>query len=180
MTTKPRSPAATSDNERSSVNSDPGHEEPRGVPSATGLKREGSGSTTEDVLRSFGLSGPAQTPPPQELRSISTMGARRVAVEKSAYAVRSERKGQLVELVEFLRRVRAEVDEGGSLSEAVADGTLWGWRARQALSHCLGLPVATWDAEHGRTRLERLALVERALAECGVEHKGGWRVGDGR
>jgi len=102
-------------------------------------------------------------------------------VSKSPYAVRAERKGQLVELVDFLRQVRAEVDAGGTLSAAVADGTLWGWRARQALSHCLGEPVATWDAQPGRTQLERLALVVRALAECGeAPCRGGWRVGDGR
>lgn len=100
-----------------------------------------------------------------------------MAVEKSAYAVRVERKGQLVGLVEFLRQVRAEVRAGGALTAAVADGTLWGWRARQALSHCLGEPVATWDAQPGRTQLERSALVSRALAECGDEpHRGGWMV----
>jgi len=98
-------------------------------------------------------------------------------VEKSAYAVRVERNGQLVGLVEFLRHVRVEVDAGGALTAAVADGTLWGWRARQALSHCLGVPVATWDAEPGRTQQERLALVARALTECGVEaRRGGWAV----
>ena len=100
-----------------------------------------------------------------------------MVVEKSPYAVRAERKGQLVELVEFLRRVRAEVRDGSTLTQAVADGTLWGWRARQALSHSLGEPVATWDAQPGRTQMERRAVVERSLAECGdVAHKGGWRV----
>lgn len=133
------------------------------------------------ALRSspLGLSHPAKTPMPERLRP--TMGSRRVGVEKSAYAVRSERKGQLVELVDFLRQVRAEVQDGGTLTQAVADGTLWGWRARQALSHCMGEPVATWDAQPGRTQLERLALVVRALAECGEEpRRGGWTVGGSR
>ena len=123
----------------------------------------------------LGLPHPATTPMPDALRSF--MGARRVAVEKSPYAVRAERKGQLVELVEFLRRVRAEVRDGSTLTQAVADGTLWGWRARQALSHSLGEPVATWDAQPGRTQMERRAVVERSLTECGdVARKGGWRV----
>ena len=123
----------------------------------------------------LGLPHSATTPMPDALRSF--MGARRVAVEKSPYAVRAERKGQLVELVEFLRRVRAEVRDGSTLTQAVADGTLWGWRARQALSHSIGEPVATWDAQPGRTQMERRAVVERSLTECGdVARKGGWRV----
>lgn len=103
-----------------------------------------------------------------------------MAVRKSAYATRAEDKGQLVELIDVLRAVRFAVQDGEALTDAVATGTLWGWRAREALSNCLGVPLANWDREPGRTQLERLALVERVLAECGVEHKGGWRVGDGR
>ncbi len=135
--------------------------------------------------RPLGLSHPARTPPPLELmtqRAPPISGARRVAVAKSPYAVRSERKGQLVGLVEFLLEVRREVRDGGSLTDAVAVGTLWGWRARLALSDVLEVPLANWDRAPGRTQLERLAVVERALAECGhVEnHRGGWTVGGTR
>lgn len=109
--------------------------------------------------------------------AASSTGSRRVAESKSPYAVRAEGKGQLVELVDVLRRVRGEVQAGAALTDAVADGTLWGWRSRQALSNALGVPLANWDREPGRTTLERLALVERVLAECGVEaHRGGWAV----
>lgn len=128
------------------------------------------------ALRSnpLGLSHPAKTPMPERLRP--TMGSRRAGTAKSAYAVRSERKGQLVELVDVLRAVRFAVQDGEALTDAVATGTLWGWRAREALSNCLGVPLANWDREPGRTQLERLALVERVLAECGWVHLGGWRV----
>jgi len=102
------------------------------------------------------------------------------SVARSPYAARAERKGQLVELVDVLRAVRGEAQQGRALTDAVATGTLWGWRAREALSHCLGVPLANWDRERGRTQGERLALVDRVLAELGLERRGGWRVGDGR
>ena len=101
---------------------------------------------------------------------------------KSPYAVRAEGKGQLIGLVEFLLAVREEVRDGGALTDAVADATLWGWRARLALSDVLGVPLANWDRAPGRTQLERLAVVERALAECGHSdnHRGGWLISSGR
>lgn len=46
------------------------------------------------------------------------------SVTKSPYAVRSERKGQLVGLVEFLKQVRTDAQNGAALTDAVADGTL--------------------------------------------------------
>lgn len=133
------------------------------------------------ALRSnpLGLSHPARTPMSERLQP--TMGSRRAGGPKSPYAVRSERKGQLVELVDVLRRVRFGVQDGEALTDAVADGTLWGWRAREALSNCLGVPLANWDREPGRTMGERLALVERVLAECGeAPRRGGWTVGGAR
>lgn len=132
------------------------------------------------ALRSFPvLRNPATTSPPPELHLSprpSISGARRVGTPKSAYAVRMAGKGQLTGLVEFLRRVRDGVRDGASLLDGVADGTLWGWRARMALSDVLSQPVADWDSAPGRSQLERFAVVERALAECGVEHRGGWSV----
>ena len=103
-----------------------------------------------------------------------------MASRKSAYATplaaRAERRGHLVELGDRLRLARVAVTAGSTLTEVVADGTLWGWRAREALSHVLGEPLANWDGRAGRTQLERIAVVERALAECGVVHRGGWAV----
>ena len=100
---------------------------------------------------------------------------------KSAYVSplheRAERKGQLTELVDFLKQVRRDVEAGESLTACVGDGTLWGWRARVALGHCVGEPLANWDAQPGRTQLERRAVVERALGELGVtQRRGGWVV----
>lgn len=196
MTSKPRSPKTTSDNERTSVNSLPGGEAVRGDQLATGLTREESSGSSlglshpaltpmpaalrRDARNPLGLSHPAITPMPLALRSrvpAPTMGSRRVAVAMSPYAVHSEGRGQLVELVAFLQQVRIDVLEGSSITRAVSDGTLWGWRARLALSDCAGQPVAVWDEQPGRTQGERLALVDRSLAECGVErHRGGWSV----
>lgn len=133
--------------------------------------------------------GRATTPPPPELRLGArplTSGARRAVAKQSAYksplAWRAEQKGDLSDLRARLQAVKAAVVEGRSLLDAVATGTLWGWRARLALSDVLTAPVADWDSAPGRTQLERLAVVERALAECGhVEtHRGGWNVSGGR
>lgn len=45
------------------------------------------------------------------------------------------------------------------------------------MSNALGVPLANWDREPGRTLGERLALVERSLAECGdAPRRGGWSV----
>lgn len=99
-----------------------------------------------------------------------------MAVERSAYAARAERRGELPEVVQALLAVRVAVRAGGTLLESVADGTLLGWRTREALNSCLSEPVANWDRAAGRTQGERLALVERALAELGVVHRGGWSV----
>lgn len=180
----------TSNNERTSVNSSREPEAVRGDQPATELRREGASRSPlglperATVAMPLVLSGnrlglgPAKTPPPPELRHrIDTPSTgRRLAVRKSAYAVRAEGKGQLVGIVEVLLAVREGVRDGATLLDGVATGTLWGWRARLALSDVLSVPVADWDAAPGRTQLERLAVVERALAECGVEHRGGWRV----
>lgn len=108
--------------------------------------------------------------------AASTTGARRVAAETSAYAARAERRGELAAVVAFLRSARRYVVHGGTLIDAVADGTLLGWRAREALNSVLDEPVANWDRRKGRTQLERIAVVTRALAELGDVRKGGWSI----
>jgi len=90
-----------------------------------------------DAANPLGLRHPGLVAMPLALRlsaPVPTMGARRVAVAKSAYAVRIEANGQLVD----------------------------------------------WDRSLSRTQLERIALVERVLAELGAEpvppRRGGWSV----
>ena len=196
MTSTPRSPQRTSDNERTSVNSHFGGQRSRGDQPATPQEREEASRSPA----SLGLSHPARTPmpemrrpralalPPASTRPLEllsairppTTGARRVAVERSAYAARAERRGDLAEVVEYLHQVRREVRAGGTLIDAVADATLLGWRAREALNSVLDEPVANWDRRKGRTQLERRAVVERALAELGdTPHRGGWSVAGG-
>lgn len=98
-------------------------------------------------------------------------------MEQSAYAARAERRGDLAGVVAYLRSARRYVLHGGALLDAVADGTLLGWHAREALNSVLDEPLANWDVRKGRTQLERRAVVERALAELGDVRKGGWSVG---
>jgi hypothetical protein len=133
----------------------------------------------------LGLTHPSLTPVPKEFRSESqpsTSGERRVAGKLSAYVspmgARVERRGEGTELRAHLATVRAAVVAGASILEAVADGTLMGWRAREVLSHVVDEPVANWDQRRGRTQLERLAVLDRALGELGGGvRRGGWSVG---
>lgn len=131
------------------------------------------------------LKHPARTPPPAELRvsaSEAVSGRRVVGGRRSPYAsalgARIERQGATVELRARLEELRRAVLAGHGILNVVADGTLWGWQTRMALQHELhGLSLADWDA--GRTEAERLALIERVLAQLvGAEpkRKGGWRV----
>lgn len=102
-------------------------------------------------------------------------------MESSAYAARAERRGELDAVLDSLHQVRREVHAGSTLLEAVADGTLLGWRVREALNSVLDEPLANWDRRKGRTQMERRAVVERALSELGAApHRGGWKVGGGR
>lgn len=149
-------------------------------------KQGSRGQVVASGRNALGMASKA-TVPPTDWRTrlhvrTSTTGRRVVGGKKSGYvapmAARADRRGELVELRAHLATVRTAVAGGDSLLEAVADGTLWGWRSREALSHALGLPLANWDREPGRTLGERLALVDRVLAECGVvAHRGGWSVG---
>jgi len=130
---------------------------------------------------------------PQELRprpGVLSLGEGEVAVgsrraaRASGYVSplrdRAERTGHLAELIARLRAARRAVLADGSLLEAVADGTLEGWRTRLALQHALGFALADWDQAAGRTRAERLALVDRVLTELGAQptpaRRGGWSV----
>lgn len=196
MTRNDRTPEATSDNERTvstpgenpSVGAEisPLHgssEKEQGI--AIGL-RSPPRTFMPVRLRSDGgnpLAGLTNTPPAELLprTGVSTTGGRRVASKRqSAYVsplrARAERQGRLEDLVALIKRARVAVLDGGNLIDCVTDGTLWGWRAREALSHVLGEPLANWDRQPGRTQLERLAVAQRTLAELGVVHRGGWRV----
>lgn len=92
---------------------------------------------------------------------------------------RARRTGRHGAMVARLERVRVAVDGGATIRAAVTDGQVDSWHARQALTHALGVGqnVTDWDQERFRTQGERLALVERVLAELGVgKRRGGWSV----
>ena len=64
-------------------------------------------------------------------------------------------------LRDAIRTVRA----GGCVMDALADGSLGGWYARQALGTVIGtVRVPEWDAGRFRTRDERLAALKAAVA----------------
>jgi len=103
-------------------------------------------------------------------------------------AGRIHRAGRLDEVLNRLREVKVTVVRGGALLDSDA---LWydvqdrrtstgHLHARNALRGALdGFPdLVVWDAAKGRTKAERLALVDRVLAELGGKrrHGGGWSV----
>lgn len=158
---------------------------------ATGRKREGARRSVEEELKLLGLSGPALTSPSPELRPIArtpTTGLRRSKGNqgRSGYDVeapwvwRAKQAGRIDDLLARLKEVRRVVRAGGEIFPCVADGTLWGWRVRTALSSLVGEAIDEWDKRRGRTHLERLAVLDRALGELGVEHRGGWSISSGR
>lgn len=142
----------------------------------------------------LGLGGPALTAPSPELgytaRTPNThevrRGVRRVKGQRSGYDVeapwvwRAKQNGRLDEFIARLKEIRRTVRGGGDIFSGVSDGTLWGWRVRVALTSLVGEPIDEWDKRRGRTQLERLAVVDRALGELGVEHRGGWSISSGR
>lgn len=85
----------------------------------------------------------------------------------SPFASRARASGVADDLVARLMAARRKVARGATLLEVVADGTASGWRLRLALSNALGVPLANWDVQPGRTQLERAAVVERVLGEFG-------------
>ena len=149
------------------------------------------------ALLSARLSHPSSIPmpndllPPQERREsspevgtgalYSVDGGRRNGFDADApWAWRAVEAGHGAELQVSLVGVRAAVVEGATLMEVVADGTLKGWHAREALSAVVSEPLANWDTRRGRTQGERLAVVERAIGELGAlrpMRRGGWTVG---
>lgn len=63
-----------------------------------------------------------------------------------------------------LRAAVRVVRTGGCVMDALADGTLDGWYARQAVGTVLGtVQVPQWDAHPLRTRAERLATLRAAI-----------------
>lgn len=66
-----------------------------------------------------------------------------------------------------LLKARKQVERGWSLTRIVADGTLIGWSLRMLFTGICGDFVVDWDQRRGRTKLERVAVVERAIAEIG-------------
>lgn len=143
------------------------------------------------------LSHPALTPMPEELRPASQRAKSAAAVSVGVVAVRrgqskrgydtgapwvsrAKARGDFMEEQHRLEAVRDLVAAGWTLLEAVADGTLWGWRLRLDLSNVCGEALANWDRKPGRTQAERLAVVERALGEMAEQApRGGWTVTDG-
>lgn len=144
----------------------------------------------------FRLAHPALTPMPEELRPHGKQG-QSAPVSSGVVAVRREKsrrgydtgapwvtrakaRGDFMEERHRLEAVRDLVAAGWSLLEAVADGTLWGWRLRLDLSNVCGEALANWDRKPGRTQAERLAVVDRALGEMAEQApRGGWVVTDG-
>ena len=111
-------------------------------------------------------------------------GGRRNGFDADApWAWRVIEAGHGSEVQLSLAALRSAVVEGCTLMEVVADGTLRGWHAREAMSAVVGEPLANWDTRRGRTQGERLAAVERAIGELGALkplRRGGWTVGGDR
>lgn len=106
-------------------------------------------------------------------------GGRRVRRRVSQYVVKSrpltplayrlQCAGELEEVRERALEALRRVEAGWCLFDVFADGTLSGWRLRLALARLAGRPADEWDREPGRLQLERWALVQRLLAELGLE-----------
>lgn len=120
--------------------------------------------------------GLALTQIPEALRPRS--GQLRIRPTDSPYSARAERRGDLQSTVALLLTVRVGARRGATLIEVVANGSIDGWRAREALTNAAGRPLALWDGERHRTQADRLALVERALGLYGYTppRRGGWSV----
>lgn len=141
----------------------------------------------------FRLEHPALTPMPEELRPHGKTG-QSAPVSLGVVAVRRERSrrgydtsapwvtrtkavGLFADMRTHLEAARELVLAGDDLLTIVADGTLWGWRLRMALSSVVGEALANWDRRPGRTQAERLAVLDRALGEMAEQApRGGWTV----
>lgn len=73
--------------------------------------------------------------------------------------------------IRALRFAQGVVRAGGTVMDAIADGTLDGWYARQALGSVLGtVQVPQWDAHPARTKAERIATLKSAVAYLTERH----------
>lgn len=83
-------------------------------------------------------------------------------------------------IIKRLVSARAAVRNGEKILDAVADGTLEGWHARMAIArHCPAANLVAFDGERYRTKLERLAVLEKTLVLLGYvepKRRGGWAV----
>lgn len=107
---------------------------------------------SNDLFSRF-LKSPCLTPFPVMLRG---------------YVARLRRQGGVEVVKARLVAARAAVEGGCTLFEAIADGSLDAWKVREFLGGVLSQPMVTWDERQGRTQSERLAVVDRALAEIAV------------
>lgn len=107
---------------------------------------------SNDLFSRF-LKSPCLTPFPVMLRG---------------YVARLRRQGGVEVVKTRLVAARAAVEAGCTLFEAIADGSLDAWKVREFLGGVLSQPMVTWDERQGRTQLERLAVIDRALAEIAV------------
>ena len=152
----------------------------------------------EAVATGLGLTHPALTPMPEELRpveerrksapvgAVGGVAVRRVRGARgydvgAPWVGRIDRAGLHADMKQHLEAARVEVLGGASLLDVVCDGTLWGWRLRMCFSGIASEAIANWDAVPGRTQAERLAVVERAIGELAEQERnaGGWTVTNG-
>lgn len=132
----------------------------------------------EPAQSDFPLAHPSLIPMPAELLPPEKRGDSRrasgvagvVAVADGGHVVagwasRTVRNGHGPEMLERLRLARRAVERGQTLRRVVVDGTLPGWRLRLALTEVCGEAVVNWDQRKGRTMLERVAVVRRAIDE---------------
>ena len=96
------------------------------------------------------LKHPALTPMPVGLRG---------------YAARLRRQGGVDAVKRRLVMARSAVSNGATLFDAIADGSLEAWKVREFLGGVLSESMINWDERQGRTQLERLAVLDRAIVE---------------
>lgn len=114
---------------------------------------------------------------PAESKYVATPKAPRALGIGVGVGLGVNRDANIKTAIPALRRARRALLTGGDLFDGVADGTSEGWLARILLQRAAGAgALLDWERRHGRSVYERLALVDRVLAECGFEQRGGWQV----
>lgn len=93
-------------------------------------------------------------------------------------AVRLERNGHRLGAITKLVEAMRDVVGGATVLEAIADGTLLGWYAREALMAVCDGNLLDWDGSPYRVQEERILLVEKTLGFLGyaAPRRGGWSV----